>query len=121
MNYDKHFIPRVCSESIGAEVKWKVSTNIVITPDYPTPISLEPEAKALDSVPARVLYDRTFIKPLSNKGFIIDMNPFSVKQGSISVLANGQLICQTLARRNVPACVHDQAGKSFCLGGGALV
>jgi hypothetical protein len=87
MDYDKHSIPRVCSVSIGAEVKWKVSTNSVVTPDYPTPITLEPEAEALDSVPARVLYDRTFIKPLSDKGVIIDVNSFSVKQGSISVLA----------------------------------
>ena len=81
----KVFIPRVCSAIRGAEVKWRVVGSCIALPDAPSTITLEPEVEALDYLPKRVLFDTNLLKPLGDKGVIIDMNTLSTKQGTLVV------------------------------------
>jgi hypothetical protein len=82
---EKTPIPRVCSILRGAEVKWRVVGSSIALPDAPSTITLEPEVEALDYLPERILFDTKLVKPLGDKGVIVDMNTLSTKQGTLVV------------------------------------
>lgn len=74
-------IPKVCSIKIGAEVKWVVSSNSIVVPGEPNIITLEPDATALDFVPARILFDTKFVKPIVGKGVVIYLESIACDRG----------------------------------------
>jgi hypothetical protein len=80
LDYGAISIPRVCSIKIGAEIKWKLSSDSIVLPDHSL-VSLEPEPCDLDALPGRIVFDVKFVKTHGDKGLLFDLESLSTKEG----------------------------------------